>query len=156
MLIYAGGYSVDCAPVSRNETETGVFPSLPRLDGVRVLVVDDEPDARRLMKRFLEIRGASVLTAANAQEALETLADEVPDVVLSDIGMPVQDGYDFIRHVRRLAPEEGGDVPAAAVTAFTRADDRRRALLSGFDLHLPKPVDPMQLLTAVARLAGRV
>ena len=128
---------------------------LPRLDGISVLVVDDERDARRLMKRFLEIRGANVITAASVDEALEALQGEVPDVILSDIGMPEQDGYDFIRKVRHLPSECGGETPAAAVTAFARSDDRTRALRSGFQMHLAKPVDPMELLAAVASLAGR-
>ena len=127
---------------------------IPRLDGLSVLVVDDEPDARRLMKRFLEVRGATVTTAGSMEEALDALSDEHPDVLLSDIGMPEHDGYELIRRIRGLPANQGGATPAAAVTAFARADDRSRALLSGFQMHLAKPVDPLELLAAVARLAA--
>lgn len=128
---------------------------LPRLDGIRVLVVDDERDARRLMKRFLEIRGAAVRTAGSAEEAMSAIAVEIPDVILSDIGMPVHDGYEFMRSVRALPAGEGAEIPAAAVTAFARSEDRTRALSSGFQMHLSKPVDPVELLAAVMSLAGK-
>lgn len=128
---------------------------VPRLDGLSVLVVDDEYDARRLMKRFLEVRGAAVTTAASVDEAMELLANEVPDVLLSDIGMPDHDGYELIQRVRDLPEEEGGAMPAVAITAFARADDRERALMSGFQMHMAKPVDPLALLSAIERLAGR-
>lgn len=142
-------------PTAAAATATKMQQDMPRLDGVRVLVVDDERDARRLMKRFLEVRGASVSTAGSVQEAIAALGQDVPDVILSDIGMPVQDGYEFIRQVRQLPADQGGGVPAAAVTAFARSDDRTRALLSGFQMHMAKPVDPVELLAAVASLAGR-
>ncbi len=131
----------------------GNRPVAIRLDGLSVLVVDDESDARRLMKRFLEIHGARVSTAASVGEALTAMERDAPDVILSDIGMPDRDGYELISHVRRLPPEAGGDTPAAAVTAFVRDDDRARALRSGFQMHLAKPVDPQELLCAVTRLA---
>ena len=133
----------------------GEHGPVPRLDGLSVLVVDDEYDARRLMKRFLEVRGAAVTTAASVDEAMELLADQVPDVLLSDIGMPDHDGYELIQRVRELPDEEGGSMPAVAVTAFARADDRDRALSSGFQMHMAKPVDPLALLSAIERLARR-
>ena len=125
------------------------------LGGVRVLVVDDEPDARALVKRLLENCEAVVTTAASASEALEALRREKPDVVISDIGMPGEDGYALIRMIRALPPDEGGDVPAVALTAYARSDDRTRALLSGFQSHVAKPVEPTELVATVASLARR-
>jgi PAS domain S-box-containing protein len=125
------------------------------LSGVRILIVDDEPDSRALLRRLLEDCHASVLTAASAGEAIEILHRERPQVLLSDIGMPEQDGYDLIRAVRSWGPGQGGDVPAAAVTAFARDEDRRQAFQAGFQSHIAKPVDPSHLIAAVAHLAGR-
>jgi PAS domain S-box-containing protein len=125
------------------------------IEGVRVLVVDDEPDARGLIKRVLEECKAVVTTAASAQEALERLRDDRPDVLVSDIGMPGEDGYALIAQVRERAPEQGGDIPAVALTAYARAEDRMKAMLAGFQHHLVKPVEPAELITLVAILAGR-
>jgi len=126
-----------------------------KLGGVRVLVVDDEPDARALVKRLLENCEAVVTTAASASEALEALRRAKPDVVISDIGMPGEDGYALIRMIRALPPDEGGDVPAVALTAYARSEDRTRALLSGFQSHVAKPVEPTELVATVASLARR-
>ena len=126
-----------------------------KLSGVRVLVVDDEPDARALVKRLLENCEAVVTTAASASEALEALRRAKPDVVISDIGMPGEDGYALIRMIRALPPDEGGDVPAVALTAYARSEDRTRALLSGFQSHVAKPVEPTELVATVASLARR-
>lgn len=126
-----------------------------KLGGIRVLVVDDEPDARALVKRLLENCEAVVTTAASASEALEALRRAKPDVVISDIGMPGEDGYALIRMVRALPPDEGGDVPAVALTAYARSEDRTRALLSGFQSHVAKPVEPTELVATVASLARR-
>lgn len=121
------------------------------LEGLRVLVVDDEPDARELIRRILVQRRATVDTAAAVDEAMELLRRFKPHVLLSDIGMPVHDGYELIRRVRsEFAPRE---IAAAALTALVRVDDRRRALESGFQLHVAKPVDPGELIAAVANLA---
>ncbi|MDQ3754101.1 MAG: PAS domain S-box protein, partial [Acidobacteriota bacterium] len=128
----------------------------PELDGVRVLVVDDEPDARQLLTVVLERCGAKILTASSATEALRLLAEVRPDVLLSDIGMPGEDGYSLIRKVRALPAEQGGRTPAAALTAYASAEDRKRVLLAGFQLHIPKPVEPTELITVVASLAGRI
>jgi CheY-like chemotaxis protein len=124
------------------------------LSEIRVLVVDDEPDARSLIKRVLEANNATVITASSAAEALEQIRRQPPHVLLTDIGMPGQDGYDLLRQVRDLPPAEGGSIPAGALTAFARSEDRRRALLEGFQLHVPKPVEPTELLAVVANLAG--
>jgi PAS domain S-box-containing protein len=127
----------------------------PRLDGMRVLVVDDEADARNLLAAVLQARGARVFMAASSPEAIEVLRRERPDVVLSDISMRDEDGYDFIRKVRGLSPAEGGRTPAAALTAYGRLEDRMKALSAGFQLHLAKPVDPAELVAVVATLGGR-
>lgn len=124
-----------------------------RLDGVTVLLVDDEPDMRALTQQVLQNAGAEVVVAASADEGLNLLRQRRPAVILSDIGMPVADGYDLIRRVRDLPAAEGGDTPAAAFTAYTRPEDRERALASGFQMHVPKPVPPRALVDALARLA---
>ncbi len=126
----------------------------PSLDGLTVLVVDDEADARTLIKRVLEECGARVLLAASAAEGFEILRRERPSMIVSDIGMPGEDGYDFIRRVRKLPAAEGGRTPAAALTAFARAEDRTRALRAGYQTHVAKPVEPTELSAVVASLAG--
>ena len=130
-------------------------PVVPSLEGVRVLVVDDEPDARDLLKRVLEHRQGQVALAADAREALRILSDQRFDVIVSDIGMPGIDGYELIRRIRELPPEQGGKTPAIALTAFARSEDRRRTMLSGFQIHISKPVEPPELIATVANLAGR-
>lgn len=124
------------------------------LGALRVLVVDDEPDALELVQRVLEEHGAEVVTAASAVEALDRIARRVPDVLVSDIGMPEVDGYDLVRRLRALPPEQGGEVPALALTAFARPEDRARAIAAGYDTHLKKPFDGTELCAAVARLAA--
>jgi PAS domain S-box-containing protein len=123
--------------------------------GVKVLVVDDEPDARLLVKRLLEDCRAVVVTAATATEAVGLVESEQPEVLVSDIGIPGEDGYSLIRRVRALPPERGGNVPAIALTAYARAEDRVRAMMSGFQQHVAKPVEPAELVAVVAILAGR-
>jgi signal transduction histidine kinase len=125
------------------------------LAGLTVLVVDDESDARLLVVRILQACHANALTAASSADALDLLQRSRPDVLISDIGMPDEDGYELIRKVRALPPDRGGKTPAVAVTAFARSEDRRRALLAGFQLHLAKPIEPAELTTVVASLAGR-
>jgi PAS domain S-box-containing protein len=124
----------------------------PSLKGITILAVDDDPDARDLIRRVLEDCDARVLVAASAAEALATLANEIPDVIVSDVGMPGEDGYQFIRKVRGLPREKGGHVPAAALTAFARTEDRTRALRAGFQTHVSKPVEPSELCAVVASL----
>jgi PAS domain S-box-containing protein len=131
--------------------ETSPQP-LPSLRGVRALVVDDEPDARDLIGRILGRCGADVSVAASAREAVEALPHVRPDVLLSDIGMPEEDGYSLIRRIRALPVESGGGTPAIALTAFARSDDRARALDAGFHRHVTKPVEPAELAQAVAEL----
>jgi len=125
------------------------------LSGVKVLVVDDEPDARNLVRELLVGYGSEVITANSAREALTLVTQQKPDVLLSDIGMPETDGFELIRAVRALSEADGGKTPAAAVTALARAEDRKKALLSGYQTHLAKPVDAGELLAVVATLAGR-
>jgi len=124
------------------------------LEGLWVLVVDDERDARELTRELLEERGARVLLAASADEAYALLCRARPDVLVSDLGMPDTDGFALIRRVRELPAREGGDTPAVALTAFARLEERERALVAGFQAHLAKPVDPAELIALVASLAG--
>ena len=125
------------------------------LDGLEVLVLDDEPDARDVVQRLLEDAGARARIASSAGEAIQLLEQGfVPDIILSDIGMPDQDGYDFMQQVRRMEGEVA-EVPAAALTALARLEDRKRALMSGYQTHLAKPVDPAELVAMVASLTGR-
>jgi PAS domain S-box-containing protein len=130
-------------------------PSLPRLDGLKLLVVDDEEDALALVTQVLESRGADVYSVASASEALERLASLKPDVIVSDIGMPDEDGYSLIRKIRALPAENGGRTPAVALTAYARAEDAQRAFAAGYQLHISKPVEPSQLANVVANLGGR-
>jgi PAS domain S-box-containing protein len=127
----------------------------PELDGLHVLVVDDEEDARALLTTVLESCGARVTAVGSAREALDALGREKFDVLLSDIGMPEEDGYWLIKKVRKLTPERGGRTPAAALTAYAGARDRMRVLRSGYQIHVPKPVEPAELVAVVANLAGR-
>lgn len=127
----------------------------PRLDGMRLLVVDDEEDARALLSEVLRDRGAEVHVASSAHEALAQFTTIRPDVLVSDIGMPDDDGYFLIRMIRSMPQEDGGRTPAVALTAYARHDDRQRAFAAGFQVHVPKPVEPLQLVTTVANLAGR-
>lgn len=122
------------------------------LRGKRVLVVDDDDDARALVATVLDECGCTVSSAANVAAALERFEREVPDVLISDIGMPEQDGYELIKRIRALPPERGGNVPAAALTAYARTDDRRRALDAGYMTHVVKPVDPSELVAVVTSL----
>jgi CheY-like chemotaxis protein len=138
---------------ARPFTADGKYERPPHLRGLHVLVVDDEEDARLLVRAVLEDCGCRVTTARNADDALARMVEEVPDVLLSDIGMPDVDGYELIRRVRLLPHERGGDVPAAALTAYARPEDRRRMLNAGYSIHLPKPVEPAELVAVVATLS---
>ena len=131
----------------------------PRLDSLRILVVDDEADTRELLVCILQECGAAVVAVASADEAISALINQPSasrfDVLVSDIGMPDEDGYALLRRVRMLGSEQGGQIPAVALTAYVRTEDRRAALLAGFQLHLAKPVDPAELIAAITNLAGR-
>ncbi|MEO7496650.1 MAG: ATP-binding protein [Massilia sp.] len=128
--------------------------TLRDLTGVTVLVVDDEPDARDLIKRILSDCHASVITAASARAALAIFREGAPDVLVSDLGMPDVDGFGLLAQVRALGRANGGQVPAVALTAFARSEDRLRALEAGFAAHISKPVEPSELIATVARMVG--
>jgi CheY-like chemotaxis protein len=125
------------------------------LSALKLVVVDDHADARDLIKRVLEECGAEVLVAVSAAEALLLVERHKPDVLISDIGMPDVDGYELLRRVRTLGAARGGRVPAVALTAFARSQDRTRALHAGYLAHLAKPVEPSELIATVATVAGR-
>jgi signal transduction histidine kinase len=129
-------------------------PGSPRLDGVRVLVVDDDGDAVKLTEAILAGAGAEVRSCSRASQALELLRAWRPDVLVSDIEMPDEDGYALIRKIRALDSAEGGGTPAVALTAYGRMQDRHRSLEEGYSMHVPKPVDPGELTTIVAGLAS--
>lgn len=137
---------------SRHPAATEKLP-VTRLDGVRVLAIDDEPDARELVRRLLVDHGAQVTTADTADEALRLLSAEPFDVLLADIGMPQRDGYELIREIRRGRAQPNTRIPAAAVTAFARSEDRTRALLSGYQSYVSKPFEPAELVAVVASLS---
>jgi CheY-like chemotaxis protein/anti-sigma regulatory factor (Ser/Thr protein kinase) len=127
----------------------------PDLSGIQVLVVDDDPDTLELVAILLSQYGATVTTATTAAEALTALASFQPDVLISDIGMPDVDGYALIRQIRARPAGPGGQLPAIALTAYAREDDQQRALASGYQQHVAKPLDPEQLARAVMALARR-
>jgi len=125
---------------------------LPRLDQTTLLIVDDEPDGRQLMVRILEGRGAKVTAVAGGAEALELLKSQEFDILVSDIGMPDLDGYELMRRVRLLDSSREGPIPAIAVTAYARAEDRQRSLLAGYQMHLAKPIEARELVAGIASL----
>lgn len=130
--------------------------SKPDLDGLLILVVDDEQDTRQLLVQSLTLYGATVITAKSAEEGLQQIVEKSPDVLVSDIGMPDEDGYSLIKKVRALEDENQRNITAIALTAFTRAQDRMRALASGFHNHVGKPVEPDELVTVIASLKGKL
>jgi signal transduction histidine kinase/ActR/RegA family two-component response regulator len=129
------------------------------LCGLRIMVVDDERDAREVLVAMLEHRGAEVIALSSTAEAVEVLAcaanGSIPDVLVSDIGMPGEDGFELISKVRALEPGRGGEIPAIALTSYARAEDRARVLAAGFQRHVAKPVEPSKLASVVATLARR-
>ncbi|MCA1586027.1 MAG: response regulator [Acidobacteria bacterium] len=141
-------------PTTSATVAPGFVPA--NLSGVRVLVVDDQADARDLIKRVLEDCSAEVVTAGSVNEAVQLVESAQPDVLVSDIGMPEADGFELLKRVRALGAGRGGKVPAIALTAFARSEDRTRALRAGFLVHVSKPVDPSELVATVASVAGRV
>jgi signal transduction histidine kinase len=171
--LHGGTVSAQSDGVGKGATFTATFPLLADrtepvahvpeinamdihlLDGLRVLLVDDEAEARQIISTVITRTGAEVRTCESAHEALAKLSEWKPDVILSDIAMPEEDGYSFIRKVRSLPPDKGGDTPAAALTAYARDVDRRQALAAGYQMHIAKPIGASQLVTMIARLAGR-
>jgi hypothetical protein len=138
--------------------ETPNYPhcSLPNsLTGLKILVVDDSADAREFITTVLEQYQAKVTAVPSVAEALETLEQLKPNVLVSDIGMPGENGYYLIRKLREIEAERGGNIPAVALTAYARDEDREQAIKAGFQMHLPKPVDPVKLAAVVANLATR-
>jgi signal transduction histidine kinase/CheY-like chemotaxis protein len=136
-------------------TQSGERAGVAELHGLRVLIVDDEADARQIIGAMIARMGAEVKTCESAREALQTLEEWRPDVLMSDIGMPGEDGYSLINKVRSLPSERGGHTPAAAFTAYAREEDRNRALAAGYQMHVAKPVSSSQLAAMIAHLAGR-
>lgn len=148
--------TIECPPPSSHpQAQKSPLSATPALTGLRVLVVDDDPDVRELVAVVLEEYGAKVTAVSSAPEAINALPQLQPDVLVSDIGMPEEDGYSLIRQVRNLDAERGKILPAAALTAYAREEDCQGALDAGFQMHLSKPVDTAKLVMAVANLAGR-
>jgi CheY-like chemotaxis protein len=133
----------------------GAAASNHDLSGVRVLIVDDEPDARDVLRRIVERAKATIQTAATVAEAREIIARNPPDLVVSDIAMPDEDGFAMIEHLRTAPPEIGGGTPAIALTAYAREEDRQRTLQAGFAAHVAKPVEPAELIEVIAKVAAR-
>jgi CheY-like chemotaxis protein len=152
--------SVALVPVGVTETPPSSLAPLPvaslvRLDGVRVLVIDDDLDGLTLVTEVLRRVGATVEASRSAAQGFERFVAAPPDVLISDIEMPGEDGYTLIRRIRALDPTRGGRVPAIALTAYGRREDRLHAITAGFSMHVPKPVDPAELVTLVESLAVR-
>jgi PAS domain S-box-containing protein len=150
-IVNTGSLGLPAARASRVETNEDI----PRLDGLRVLLVDDEPDALTVLAEMLGEQGAEVHVASTSRDALERMGEVLPHVLVSDIGMPEMDGFTLIQRIRALPSERGGDTRAIALTAFARAEDVRRALAAGYQVHLAKPVELPQLANAIVAL-GRV
>ncbi len=142
-------------PTQPNSARLEAFDATTALQGVRILIVDDEVDGRELLAFILEQYGAAVTTAPSAARALEEIQQSVPDLLISDIGMPEESGYALIRKVRARKPNRGGEVPAIALTAYATEEDRQQSLLAGFQAHVPKPVEAAQLIATVAGILGK-
>ena len=138
----------------RSETPSRLA-ELPDLAGTRVLAVDDEEDARVLLRVVLQAAGARVTTVDSGSRVLECIVAEQPDVLIADLGMPHMDGFELITRIRESTNEAVRTIPAAALTAYARSENRTKALRRGFEMHLAKPVDPGELIAAVAVLARR-
>jgi CheY-like chemotaxis protein len=149
----SAGQEVRVHPAARDTLPSYGCPE--RLDGMKILAVDDEPDTRDLLKAGLGQCGADVMVVGSAAEALEAMSRTAPDLLISDIGMPEQDGYELIRRVRELPAEDGGKVPAIALTAYARVEDRMHALRAGYQMHVPKPVELAELVAVAASLVQR-
>ena len=158
MLPIAPVYQVDASGGRVHPAARDLLPPndiTDRLDELKILIVDDEADTRELLKQGLEYCGATVSVAGTAAEALEIITAKTPDILISDIGMPGMDGYDLIRQIRRLPTAKGSKVPAIALTAYTRTEDRLQALRAGYDMHVPKPVELAELVAVAASVVRR-
>jgi CheY-like chemotaxis protein len=153
LALQGGGVSVG----ARETAESALgMECPPKLDGVRVLLVDDDQDTLEMLDAVLSKCEAEVVTAASVAEALREIERRRPDVLVSDIGMPEADGYEFIKRVRALEAERGdASIPALALTAYAKPEDRVRALAVGYQVHLSKPVEPAEFALVVANLIGR-
>jgi PAS domain S-box-containing protein len=140
-------------PAARDALPSFGYPE--KLDGLKILVVDDEGDTRELLSIGLKQCGAEVTLAGSVKEALEAIEKARPEILISDIGMPVEDGYELIKKVRALPAERGGKIPAIALTAYARTEDRLRALRTGYQMHVPKPVELAELVAVIASLVQR-
>jgi CheY-like chemotaxis protein len=142
---------------SSQQTNSKTEPSVPLLDlsNTKVLVVEDDAGTRKFVAFALEQYQADVTAVESAQEALLLLAKEKPDILAIDIGMPKVDGYTLIRQIRAMTPEQGGQIPAIALTAYVGEQDQRQALAAGFQIHVPKPVEPAELVAVIAQLTGK-
>jgi CheY-like chemotaxis protein len=138
--------------VQPDAAQTNLLGVPKALGGLKGLIVDDEADTRDFVRVVLESCGSEVATASSVSEALDLLESNRLDFLISDLGMPSEDGYELIRRVRGLPAERGGDTPAAALTAYARPDDRYRALRAGFQVFIAKPIDPETLVSTVASL----
>ena len=139
----------------QGESTPPSLADLPDLSDTHVLAVDDDPDALRLLKEILEAVGATVTTATSSRAALEIVTTDRPDVLVADLGMPLMDGFELIQRLRTSRDTAVRGIPAAALTAYARSEDRAKALKSGFEMHLAKPIDPEELIAAVKALARR-
>jgi CheY-like chemotaxis protein len=142
--------------LSSDMRPTEAVQPLDSLNGIRILVVEDEPDTSEFLDRFLRSYGADVLVAQSANEALARLSQDGIDLVLSDIGLPHIDGYDLMHRVRQLPADAGGAIPAIALTAYARTEDRTRAFLAGYQAHLAKPIEPAELVATISSFAGLI
>jgi signal transduction histidine kinase len=147
--------TADRQPRPTNREDAGWVEAAPSLAGIRVLIVDDARDSREIAAELLRRCGADTAVADSVEEALGLVAGERPDLVLADIEMPVEDGYDLLKRIRKLPEDGGGSTPVAAVTAYASEQDRAKALASGFSTYLSKPFDPMDLVTLAARYARK-
>ena len=134
--------------VERRRSRSGAV----RLDGLHVLLVEDDDDSRKLLGTMLKRYGARVTSTKSAKEALSVFDGELPDVLISDIGMPDQDGYEFIRKLRSAPPDKGGLTPAIALTGYASRKDRERALTAGYQQHMAKPIEQADMIAAIAAL----
>jgi PAS domain S-box-containing protein len=130
--------------------------AMPSLTGLRVLAVDDEADATEVISAILSAAGAEVVTAGSVPEAIDLLERRRPDVLISDIGMPNEDGYDLIRKVRARSSDKQKNIPAVALTAFARTQDRLKVLSAGYQMHVPKPIEPLELVTVIASVTNKL